>query len=557
MMLVVRRAALLAVTFVFAAAPTFAQDCQDSGVSPVDNVTLKAVTVASGVSSPMVVTSPPGDTDRLFIAEQAGRIRIKKRGDAPGVTTLFLDIAGQVKSGGEQGLLGLAFPPDYATSGEFYVNYSAGAGTCGIFGGPCRQVISRFSVTADPDVADPLSEVVLLDFDEPETNHNGGQLTFGPDDFLYIWTGDGGGGGDQHGSVCGNGQELGTLLGKILRIDVLGIDSMGTAPDLGCWSGYNIGTGFTVPSDNPLADGPGGTCDENWAYGLRNPWRNSFDALTGDLYVADVGQNCWEEINYLPLSAGGGQNYGWRVMEGLHCYNGSSCNPAGDNCTDISVPDCNDPSLTDPVKEYANPAVGDSVIGGYVYRGCRMPNFHGTYFWGDNGSGTVQSFVIDGGVVTNEQNWDTELGRADDFLTSFGEDALGELYMADAGLGQILKIMPPFTDLQVSGGGAADPFLLNGSGNWSWEDLEFASMHPVDYYEVYRGVPNGTFDCIHSTCDTSWAAGDTDVPAPDQLFAYFVVAISPPSAGAERGSTGNPERALGASCPHPDPPECP
>ena len=523
------------------------------GVSEVDNTDLKSVAVASGVAAPLFVTSPPGDNDRLFIVEQAGRIRLKRRGDAPAVTSLFLDISGQVLSGGEQGLLGLAFDPNYATSGEFYVNYSSGSFPCGLFGSPCEQIVSQFTVSANPDVADASSEVILMRIDEPQTNHNGGWIGFGPDDFLYIATGDGGGADDEgdmippgHGA-CGNGQNLSALLGKILRIDVLGTDPAGTPPDTTCWTGYSFGSGFTVPSDNPFADGTGGDCDEVWQYGLRNPWRNSFDSVTGDLYVADVGQNCWEEINYVAaadLSDGFPENYGWRQMEGKQCFDhvsSSNCNPA--SAPDCS-PACNDSSLTLPVLDYPNPADGDSIIGGYVYRGCRMPNFHGTYFYGDNGSGFVRSFEISAGAVTNEVDWAAQLGRGANFLTSFGEDNRGEIYLADAGTGEVLKIMPPCTDFQVSGAGAGSLFLLNRSGNWSWEDLEFSSMHPVDYYQVYRGVPNGTFTCIHSTLDTTWVAGDLMVPSSGELLAYVVTAVC----GAEETSSGDPERTLVSPC---------
>lgn len=519
-------------------------DC--NGVSEADNTTLQAVTIASGLAAPMYVTSPPGDDDRLYIVQQGGSIRIKRRGDPPGATTEFLNISARVKSGGEQGLLGMAFSPDWdpVNGGDFYVNYSVGSSLCGIIGGPCEQIIGKFT-TNDPDAAID-NEQIVMRFDEPQTNHNGGQLFFGPDGMLYIATGDGGGGGDQHGA-CGNGQILDTLLGKILRIDVNGVDPGSTAPDTGCSGGYTFAdpTLFGVPGDNPFRDGPGGDCDEIWAYGLRNPWRNSFDALNGDVYIADVGQNCWEEINYVAAAAASGVNYGWRQMEGSHCFDHlspSDCDPAvAPDCS----PPCDDPSLTDPVLEYANPAVGDSVIGGYVYRGCRMPNFRGTYFYGDNGSGIVRSFEISGGTVTNERDWMTELGRAQNSLTSFGEDNRGELYMADAGLGAVLKILPPLSDLEVSGAGAAESFLLSRTGDWTWEDLSFSTMHPVDYYQVYRGVPNGTFTCIHSTLDTSWpAGGDPTDPAPGQLQAYLVTAVR----GAEESSSGQPPRTLSSPC---------
>jgi glucose/arabinose dehydrogenase len=548
-MLSMRRGWCAAILFLLACSGAAAQFVCD-GVAEAGNTDLQAVTVASGLSAPMGVVSPPGDDDRLYVFEQGGTIRLKKRGDPPGTTSLFLDISARVKSGGEQGLLGMAFSRNWdpVNGGDFYLNYSSGSQFCGIFAGPCAQNIAKFS-TADPDVGVD-NEQIVMSFEEPQTNHNGGQLLFGPDGMLYIFTGDGGGGDDEGTGhpTCGNGQALGTLLGKVLRIDVEGIDPTSTAPDTLCWSGYTSadGTLMGVPGDNPFADGTGGDCDEIWAYGLRNPWRNSFDALNGDVYIADVGQQCWEELNYAtPAAAAAGLNYGWRQMEGDQCFD--HINPS--NCAPTSTPDCspacNDPSFTDPVHVYGNPAVGDSVIGGYVYRGCRMPNFHGTYFYGDNGSGIIESFEVSGGTAINKTSWTTQLGRAPNSFTSFGEDNRGEMYMADAGLGRILKIMPPFADLEVSGTGAADQFLLSRTGDWTWEDVTFDTMHPVDYYQVYRGVPNGAFTCIHSTLDTSWAAGgDPMDPAPGQLQAYLVTAVF----GTEETSSGNPPRSLSSPC---------
>ncbi len=545
-MRVATRLFLVSFTLLLAAGVVHAQfDC--AGVSESDNTDLQAVVVASGLNAPVGVVTAPGDSDRLYIIEQTGQILVHRRGDPPGTNSVFLNIVSRVKSGGEQGLLGVAFSPDWdpVNGGEFWVNYSVGAATCGFFG-PCEQVIARHT-TNDPDVA-PDDETIIMRFDEPQTNHNGGQLMFGPDDMLYIATGDGGGGDDEgtgHGA-CGNGQDLSTVLGAILRIDVLGRDPMSTGPDTTCDAGYTFadGTEFGVPSDNPFADGTGGDCDEIYAYGLRNPWRNSFDALNGDMYVADVGQNCWEELNYVTASeAAAGVNYGWRQKEATHCFdhfNPGDCDPAS---TPDCSPACDDPGLTDPVEEYANGGSGESVIGGYVYRGCRMPNFHGTYFYGDNGVGFVSSFEISGGVATNQQNWPTLGGRAS--LTSFGEDNRGEHYMADAGASQILKIMPPFSDLEVSGSGAGTPFLPHRTDDWTWEDLFFETMHPVEYYQVWKGVPNGTFDCVHSTVTTSWpAGGDPATPNPGELFAYFVTAVN----AGEETSTGNPPRTLGTPC---------
>ncbi len=310
---VVAAVAAAAALAVGATAPRAAIDC--TGVAPAASTTLETVAVVTGLAGrPLYVGSPPGDVNRLFVVEQDGFIRIKKRGDPPGQLTTFLDISARVQAApayDEMGLLGLAFDPDYATNGLFYVNYTEGP-----LPGPWFTVVARYAVSAsNADAADPQSEQRLLRFQQPETNHNGGQLQFGRDGYLYISTGDGGGGGDQHGT-CGNGQSLATLLGKMLRVDVRGSAPASLPPDCG-----GAAAAYRIPADNPFANGPGGACDEIWAYGLRNPWRSSFDAANGDLYIADVGQNCWEEVDYAPAGAPGGANYGWRQMEGNHCYN--------------------------------------------------------------------------------------------------------------------------------------------------------------------------------------------------------------------------------------------
>ncbi len=540
----------LAAVVVLVSLPTVlpAQDC--TGIAPVNNTDLKSVVVASGLNVPVLVTSPPGDPDRIFIVQQDGVIRLKRRGDPPAATSVFIDLTDRVYfdfTANEAGLLGLAFDPGFATNGFFYVNYNEGTG---FFCGSCQTVVSRFSLLS-PDQGDPASEVQLMRFPQPQSNHNGGLLEFGPDGMLYVYQGDGGGANDTgtgH-AACGNAQSLTTLLGKILRIDVSG-GASGNDPDSGCMTGF-AGAGYKVPTDNPFANGPGGTCDEIWAYGLRNPWRNSFDPATGDHYVADVGQNCFEEVNFVTAGSGGGLNFGWNYKEADACFNPASP-------TDCSVPppgpgcggeDCTSQSYVDPVKVYGNPAEGDSVIGGHVYRGCRMPGFDGTYFYGDNGSGFIRSFEVVAGVVTNELPWTTNLGGPfANGLTSFGVDGLGELYFADAAAGVVRKILPPFTDLEVSGTGAADRFRVNRSGNWTWEDVERTTMHPVDYYQVYRGVPDGTFTCIHATRSAGWPAGDATDPSAGQLLAYLVTAVSPVSEGAEESSSGDPPRTLTSPC---------
>ena len=535
-------AALLPPAAVYAAAP----DC--TGISTVNNVVLDDPTVISGLSVPVFVTSPPNDPDRFFIVQQNGEIILHKRGDAPSVNTVFMnisdDVGGPVFFSGEAGLLSMAFDPDFGDgtglNDFFYVNYYEGS----FFSG--RTVVARYELLS-ADVGDPNSELRILEFSQPESNHNGGLLLFDDDGYLFVFTGDGGGANDNHG-VCGNSQNLTNLLGKILRVDVKGIDPLGSAPDTSCSTAFFTGQGYTNPTGN-IDDSAGGACDEIWEYGLRNPWRASFDRTTGDLYNGDVGQNCWEEINYVAAADLGGTNYGWRVKEGNQCFDPAlattSCDPAGVTCP--GSPNCNDPSLVDPIFEYENPTVGDAVVGGYVYRGCRMPNFDGTYFWGDNGSGTIRSFEVVGGVRQNDLNLDGQIGRSPGVFTSFGEDARGEIYMADAGAGAIYKITAPFSDFTVSGDNAGTPFELTRDGNWSWEDMFFETMLPVDFYRVYRGTPGGTFDCIHSTTDTGWVAGDPTLPAAGQVLGYIVTAVQGPS----ETQSGNPPRTLANPCPAP------
>jgi len=356
--------------------------------------------VASGLSSPIFVTSPPGDGQRLFIVEQPGRIKILQDGQV--LNTPFLDIDGRVLSGGERGLLGLAFHPDYDINGYFYVDYTNNSG---------NTVISRFEVTADPDLADSSSESILLTIAQPYSNHNGGMIAFGPNDgYLYIGMGDGGSGGDPQNRA----QSDSVLLGKMLRIDVDG------------------GSPYGIPPDNPFA-GPGYPLDEIWAKGVRNPWRFSFDRLNGDLYIADVGQSQWEEIDFQPASSAGGENYGWRLMEGDHCYDPpSNCDPGG---------------LTYPIYEYSHGGTPFrcSISGGYVYRGNAIPQLPGTYFFADYCSGQIWSFRYDGSNITEFTDRTAELAPDSGYvisdISSFGEDGSGELYIVDLG-GEVFKIVP-------------------------------------------------------------------------------------------------------------------
>jgi glucose/arabinose dehydrogenase len=353
--------------------------------------TLAAQLVASGLDNPLDLQSAAGDRERLFVLEQAGRIRLVRGGQL--VAAPFLDIVSRVASGGERGLLGLAFHPQYATNRRFYVNYTDGGGDTNI---------SEFRATS-ADAADPGSERIVLEVAQPFANHNGGGLTFGSDGFLYIGLGDGGSGGDPFR----NGQSLMTPLGKLLRIDV------------------DRGQPFAVPSDNPFVSTPG-AFPAIWAYGLRNPWRFAFDRATGDLYIADVGQNRIEEIDVGLATRRGGENYGWNVMEGRSCFS-----PANG---------CNTSGLVLPVLQYDH-NTGCSVTGGVVYRGCRMPGYAGTYFYGDFCTGIIRSFRLQGGQVAEERDHSTTVGRNVSMVSSFGVDVDGEVYVV-AYEGELYRIVP-------------------------------------------------------------------------------------------------------------------
>lgn len=345
------------------------------------------VQIASGFNRPVGLENAGDGSDRLFVLEQPGIIRLVKDGQL--VQQPFLDIRDRVGSqASEQGLLGLAIHPEYSQNGYFFVNYTDRRGDTSI---------SRFRVSADPDLADPSTEQRLLSIQQPFGNHNGGAVKFGPDGYLYLGLGDGGSGGDPRNF----GQSLDTLLGKVLRIDV------------------SRGDLYGIPESNPFVNGGGEP--EIWAYGLRNPWRLSFDRETGDLFIADVGQNAWEEINFQPASSPGGENYGWNIMEGLVCFGSSSCDTNG---------------LVMPVHVYPTRQEGNcSVTGGYVYRGSRLPGFLGVYIFGDYCSGQVWGLLPGAG-----ENWEhTLLFETEASITSFGEDENGEVYLVNH-RGEVLRL---------------------------------------------------------------------------------------------------------------------
>ena len=353
---------------------------------------VRLVTVASGFDRPLFVTSAGDGSERLFVVEQGGRIRIVDAGkvlDPP-----FLDITGIVNDGAaERGLLGLAFHPDYETNGHFYVHFNDASGDV---------VIARYTVSDDPDLADATSQKVILTIRHREAdNHNGGMLAFGPDDgYLYIAVGDGGSG------QSGNAQKKSKLLGKILRIDV--DESSG-------------GRAYAIPADNPFVERRKAR-PEIWAYGLRNPFRFSFDRQTGDMFIGDVGQNAWEEIDF-GLPGQGGLNYGWHIMEGSHCFKPPK--------------DCKKRGLTLPIHEYSHD-VGNVVTGGYVYRGIAMPELDGTYVFTDFGSRDLWGLTRD-----ETGNWERSvLFHSEDRLNiaSFGEGDAGELFAVDLLAGTLSRI---------------------------------------------------------------------------------------------------------------------
>lgn len=499
-----------------------------SGIAKVAGTNLAGiVVVAAAPAKPLQVTAPPGDTTRLFIVSQEGRILIHRRGDPIDTLSVFLDLTDRVGTvaGSELGLLGLVFDPDYASNGSFYVNYTAGSG-------PWSTRVSRFERdSVNPDLGNPGSETILLTFPQPEPNHNGGDLMFGLDRFLYVATGDGGGGGDLHGT-CGNGQSRATLLGKILRLDVDGVDPLSTVADCG-----GAGAGYRIPATNPFALTGNTDCGEIWIDGVRNPWRDALDASTGDLYVADVGQNCWEEVNVLPPAAQSGANLGWRSMEGNHCFdpsNQDNCNPTAVVCS--GVPSCGDPALRRPILEYGHDQ-GCAIVGGPLYRGCQMPDLAGTYLYGDLCSGFVRSFRYIGDSVIEARDRTAEVDPAGYLaggFSSFGTDGQGEMYAVSIG-GLILRLAPPMSDMEASGPGAA-PFLL-GPGNWTWEDLPYTTMQPVARYRIYRGQPNGVFHCLATVGTPSWV-GDASLPPAGGLFAYVVTAVSPDLVESRPGIAG-------------------
>lgn len=369
--------------------------------------TPKLQVVAGGLTSPTYVTSPPGDPTRLFVTERAGVIRVIDNDVL--LTTPFLDLTGPpsaVSLEGEQGLSSMAFHPDYANNGQFIISFTNDPDLDPLtIDGDTRVV--RYTVSStDPNVADAASGDTILAVDQPHQNHNGGYVGFGPDGMLYISLGDGGRTADRV-----NGQDSTTLLGSLLRVDI------------------DAASPYAIPPDNPFF-GHASAREEIWAYGLRNPWRLSFDRETGDMYLADVGQDAWEEVNFGASGSAGGANYGWDTMEGLSCFNPST--------------GCDQTGLTLPVFVYAHvePGCSGSINGGYVYRRTDIPSLFGHYLYGDFCKGWIRSFRNDAGNVVDERDWSTQFGVAPFARVSFGEDADGRVYVVSMGTGEIFRIVP-------------------------------------------------------------------------------------------------------------------
>ena len=399
---------------------------------PIDaQSSLKSRVYATGLSSPVAFVQDPTRSSRQFVVEQGGRIRVIESGAVQ--STDFLNLSSVITSGGERGLLGMAMAPDYASSGRFYVNFTDPAG---------NTVIARFLRSGNPAVADPSSRFDLVwpsglkYIFQPYSNHNAGNLAFGPDGFLYIALGDGGSGNDPENRA----QDPAQLLGKCLRIDVN--------------VALNHATGYVVPSTNPfVSGGPAGVLKEIWSFGLRNPWRYSFDMPslggTGALIIADVGQGAWEEVDYEPAGRSG-RNYGWRVREGAH--------PNVTSPPPVYVPAT---GLTEPVWEYSH-SVGQSITGGFVYRGSALPSFRGRYFFADYVQGRVWSLALTINPSTGEAtvsdlvDHTASLGGSSVIgnISSFGLDAAGELYVVNHTGGAIVQIIPavpptPPTNLRI------------------------------------------------------------------------------------------------------------
>ncbi len=475
---------------------------------------LESELLAGGIFRPTVIAHAGDGSGRLFLVEQSGAVRIWDGAQLD--PQPFLDLSSLVSCCGERGLLGLAFHPDYVTNGLFYVAYTEVTPNAA---GHFDVIVAEYRVSADPDVADDGSERRLLRIGQPSSNHNGGNLAFGADGMLYVGSGDGGAAGDPANLA----QDLDTLLGKLLRIDVDAADP---------------GREYAVPADNPFAgDAPSGcsescvdppcgsTCDEIWAYGLRNPWRFAFDRASGDLYVGDVGQNSWEEIDYQPAASAGGENYGWRRMEGAHCFNPPT--------------DCDDGSLTLPILEYGHD-VGCSVTGGPVYRGATLPRLDGVYLFGDFCEGTIW-----GTVPRCDGAWEARALVETSFgITTFGEDESGEIYVGDLFGGAVhrlrlaptsggpaLRIDPSPIDFGQVGAGAAHSIeVLLTNENAGPEAVRVADLALAGGAPFTLDVDGGSAPCgTPAPCLSPGASCTVEIRFESASEAWFLDTLGAPA----------------------------
>jgi glucose/arabinose dehydrogenase len=471
------------------------------------DIPIRSTRVASGLMTPVFAGSPPGDASRLFILEQGNQgvasIKILNLNTGSLNSTPFLTISGLL-TGGESGLLGLAFHPDYANNGKFYVNVTA-AGGAGI-----TRIMEFNRSAGNPDLADPTGNTIL-EFAQPQFNHNGGWVGFGPlDGLLYIASGDGGGANDSgpgHSEPGGNAQDLtDNLLGKMLRIDVNGDDF--PADDT---------RDYRIPPTNPFAGAIEGD-DEIWSYGLRNPWRASHDRLTGDLYIGDVGQESREEIDFQPGNSPGGENYGWRMREGFI-----------QNPSHVGGPP--PPGNVDPIHDYDR-TVGTTVTGGYVYRGDENDALRGTYFFADVGPGRIWAFKYDGKNLNNFREYTgqipTDVGTMEG-IVSFGEDALGRLYVVDYG-GEIFRLTPAFPgdanlDRTVNINDfstLASNFNMAAGATWAQGDFTDDGAINITDFAVMAANWNQS-----GGADNASAIPETELPAALALTALLMWTIGP------------------------------
>jgi len=468
---------------------------------------IKAEVVKTGFSSPLFVTSPPGDFDRLFVVEQTGRIKIIKNDLVLPVP--FLNVDPLTNGGGERGLLGLAFHPDYSSNGRFFINYTDLSG---------NTKVAEYGVSGDPDVASPGLVQFIFETNQPFSNHNGGCIAFGSDGMLYIGMGDGGSANDP----ANRSQNPLNNHGKMHRLDV------------------DLAAPF-IPGDNPFV-GDASTLDSIWALGLRNPWRFSFDQANGDLYIADVGQFAREEVNYV-TSDPGGLNYGWRCME-------------GNNCTGLSGCTCNAASLTDPVQTYGHGS-GCSITGGFVYRGTDIPGLEGTYFYGDYCSSTIWSFRMVGGSVTEFTNRTAELEpdgpQTINNITSFGQDAAGNVYIVDPSGGEVYKIVGDcnvanYCTAAVNSSGAAGAMSSGGTPSVGANNFTLLSRNlPPNVFGIYFygntqiQAPFGDgFRCVGATGGggTTRLQGPIQSDASGNIDRVLDFTVPPANAGSGQISPG-------------------